>query len=139
MTSDDDGEEVKGENGAKPPSARDDPRLGRIRDQLEGLKRNAQPTDRSPPGTGRGMAGINLMLRMGSEFIGGVVVGFVIGYTIDRLFGTTPWGMVAFLLIGTAAGTLNVMRAAGVVPEKFPVEPTADDRKRSGEDDDEEN
>lgn len=83
------------------------------------------------------MAGINLMLRMGSEFIGGVVVGFVIGYTIDRLFGTTPWGMVAFLLIGTAAGTLNVMRAAGVVPERFPVEPTADDRKRSGEDDEE--
>jgi ATP synthase protein I len=34
------------------------------------------------------------------------------------LLGTSPWGMIVFLLLGFAAGVLNVMRAAGVVPAK---------------------
>lgn len=67
-------------------------------------------------------------LKLGSEFVAGVIVGFVIGYTIDRVFGTAPWGMIVFLLLGFAAGTLNVMRATGVVAERDPR------RRKSGGD-----
>lgn len=45
-------------------------------------------------------------------------VGAAVGWLIDRWLGTTPWGMIVFLLLGFAAGVLNVMRAAGVVPTK---------------------
>ena len=39
---------------------------------------------------------------------------------IDRLAGTSPWGLLVFLLLGFAAGVLNLIRAAGVVPNNPP-------------------
>ncbi len=70
--------------------------------------------------TGNPQSGMAQALKLGSEFVAGVIVGFVIGYTIDKVFGSTPWGMIVFLLLGFAAGTLNVMRATGVVAERQP-------------------
>lgn len=52
--------------------------------------------------------------RLSSELVAGVVVGFVIGWGIDRWLSTTPWGMIVFVLLGFVAGVLNVMRSAGV-------------------------
>jgi hypothetical protein len=37
------------------------------------------------------------------------------GWLIDRWLGISPRGMIVFLLLGFAAGVLNVMRAAGVI------------------------
>jgi ATP synthase protein I len=44
------------------------------------------------------------------------LVGAGLGWLIDRLLGISPWGLIVFLLLGFAAGVLNVMRSAGVVP-----------------------
>ncbi|TAK48673.1 MAG: F0F1 ATP synthase assembly protein I [Xanthobacteraceae bacterium] len=52
--------------------------------------------------------------RLSSELIAGVLVGSAIGWGIDRWLSTSPWGLMAFMLIGFAAGVINVMRAAGV-------------------------
>jgi ATP synthase protein I len=68
---------------------------------------------RSPLETPR--AGYGLALRLGADFVAGVVVGAAIGWGVDRLFGTTPWGLIVFLLLGFAAGVLSVMRTAGLV------------------------
>jgi ATP synthase protein I len=43
------------------------------------------------------------------------LAGAGIGWVLDRWLGISPWGMIVFLLLGFAAGVLNVMRAAGVV------------------------
>lgn len=51
--------------------------------------------------------------KIASEFVAGVLVGAAIGYGVDRLFGTLPFGLIFFLLIGFAAGVLNVVRSAG--------------------------
>jgi ATP synthase protein I len=55
-------------------------------------------------------------LRLSSELVGGVLLGAAIGWVLDRLLGISPWGMIVFVLLGFAAGVLNVIRAAGVVP-----------------------
>ena len=55
--------------------------------------------------------------RMSTELVAGVVVGALIGWLLDRWLGISPWGLIVFLLLGFAAGVLNVMRAAGVVRE----------------------
>jgi ATP synthase protein I len=52
--------------------------------------------------------------RLSSELVGGVLVGAGIGWLLDRLLGISPWGLIVFLLLGFAAGVLNVMRAAGI-------------------------
>jgi ATP synthase protein I len=43
----------------------------------------------------------------------GVLVGAGIGWTLDRVLGISPWGLIVFLLLGFAAGVANVVRAAG--------------------------
>ena len=62
-------------------------------------------------------AGYGQALRLSSEFIAAVAVGGGLGWFIDRFAGTSPWGMIVFLLLGFAAGVLNVMRSAGLVAE----------------------
>ena len=44
-------------------------------------------------------------------------MGVGLGWIIDRLAGTSPWGLIVFLLLGFGAGVLNVLRSAGVVAE----------------------
>ncbi len=60
--------------------------------------------------------------RLSTELVTGVVVGAALGWVLDRWLGISPWGMIVFLLLGFAAGVLNVMRAAGVAPSG-PLDP----------------
>ncbi|GGA72301.1 ATP synthase protein I [Nitratireductor aestuarii] len=64
-----------------------------------------------------GGSGFGNAFKLSGEFIGGVVVGIGLGWFFDRLFDTAPWGLIIFLLLGFAAGVLNVLRAAGRVAE----------------------
>ncbi|WP_020181259.1 F0F1 ATP synthase assembly protein I [Methylopila sp. M107] len=59
--------------------------------------------------------GLALALRLGSEFIAAVIVGGAIGWGIDHFAGSSPWGLIVFLLLGFVAGVLNVLRSAGLV------------------------
>jgi ATP synthase protein I len=54
--------------------------------------------------------------RLSTELVAGVLVGAMVGWLLDRWFGISPWGLTVFLLLGFAAGVVNVMRAAGVAP-----------------------
>ncbi len=59
--------------------------------------------------------------RMSAELVAGVLVGAVIGWLLDRFLGISPFGLIVFVLLGFAAGVLNVMRSAGVIaPSKLP-------------------
>lgn len=60
----------------------------------------------------RGPTGWGLGLRYGSEFAGGVLAGAGLGYLADWAFGWSPWGLLAGVILGFAAGTMNVVRAA---------------------------
>jgi ATP synthase protein I len=59
--------------------------------------------------------GVAMAMRLAADFVAGVVVGAALGWGFDRLFDTSPWGLVVLLLLGFAAGLLNVMRSAGLV------------------------
>lgn len=62
-------------------------------------------------------SGFGKALKLSSEFVAGILVGAGLGYLLDTFAGTSPWGLIAFLMLGFAAGILNMLRAAGVVAE----------------------
>jgi ATP synthase protein I len=59
-----------------------------------------------------------LGFRLSSELIAGVIVGALIGWGIDHLLSTSPWGLIVFVLLGFTAGVVNVIRSAGVATDR---------------------
>jgi ATP synthase protein I len=57
-------------------------------------------------------------LRLSTELVAGVMVGAAIGWLLDRWLGISPWGFIVFLLLGFAAGLLNLMRSVGLVAQR---------------------
>jgi ATP synthase protein I len=84
-------------------------RLGRKIDLLKGKETPEPAGGGERTDSGRGFAGA---ARLSSEFVGGILVGGGLGWLIDHFLGTSPLGMMVFLLLGFAAGVVNVIRAA---------------------------
>jgi len=90
-------------------------RLRRLGEELGRERPRETPeTDRGQPGADA--AGFARGFRLSTELVAGVLVGAAIGWALDRLAGISPWGLIVFVLLGFAAGVLNVMRAAGIRP-----------------------
>jgi len=85
--------------------------------QALGQARNPAGKPSDSPGADRAAtaSGYAKGFRLSSELVAGVVVGAGIGWFIDRWLAISPWGLIVFLLLGFAAGVLNVMRSAGLV------------------------
>ncbi len=91
-------------------------RLQRLGERLASADRPSENASGSRE-TARG-AGFARGFQLSSELVGGVVVGAGIGWGLDHWLGTTPWGLIVFVLLGFAAGVLNLMRTAGVVRQR---------------------
>ena len=50
--------------------------------------------------------------KLGTELVAAVVVGTIIGFILDSWFDTKPILIIVFFLFGSAAGIVNVFRAA---------------------------
>ncbi len=56
--------------------------------------------------------------RMVVELVVGLGIGFGIGYGLDAVFGTKPFLMVLFTLLGFAAGVKTMIRTAQEIQEE---------------------
>jgi ATP synthase protein I len=65
----------------------------------------------------RDASGLGQVMRLSAEFVGGVIAGGILGWLIDHFAGSSPWGLIVCTLLGFAAGIMNMMRAAGVLPQ----------------------
>ena len=50
--------------------------------------------------------------KMSTELVAHVVVGTIIGFILDKTFGTKPWLILIFFFVGVVAGIMNVIRSA---------------------------
>jgi ATP synthase protein I len=111
----DDAREQSDDGNAQTDEAALSARLQRLSERLArdqaGRASDGAGEDRAATATGYAKG-----FRLSSELVAGVLVGGGIGWLIDRWLGIAPWGLIVFLLLGFAAGVLNVMRSAGVVP-----------------------
>ena len=96
--------------------------LGEFSERLKDLsgRISAEQSDRAesqkPSASLQGATGYAKGYRLASEFVAGTLVGGLIGYGFDWVFGTLPLGLIVFLLLGFGAGILNMARAANRVP-----------------------
>ena len=115
-----------GEDGSGNKSSSDEAalsaRLGSLNHRLSKIRDGREVrTDQPEAGSGDGAARSSAMARgfqLSSELIAGVVVGALMGWGFDRLLSTSPFGLIVFVLLGFAAGVLNVIRSAGVAPDR---------------------
>ena len=62
--------------------------------------------DKEPPSS------IGTAFKLSTELVSAVVVGTIIGFILDKTFGTKPWLILIFFFIGTIAGIMNVIKSA---------------------------
>lgn len=92
-------------------TARSEPvgdRLDKLDARLEELR------DRKDPGEAarRDRSALSQGVKIASELVASILVGGVIGWQLDKWLSTTPFLLIIFFLLGTAAGLRSVMRSA---------------------------
>jgi len=101
-----------GDPGDRTDEAALSARLRRLDKQL-GRNPASQKSETGAPPTSAG-SGLARGLRLSSELVAGVVVGVILGWALDHWVGTSPWGLIVFVLLGFVAGVRNVIRAAAM-------------------------
>ena len=66
-------------------------------------KENNKNPDPSPIGNA---------FKLSTELVSAVAVGTIIGFILDKTFGTKPWLILIFFFVGVIAGITNVIRSA---------------------------
>ena len=92
-------------------------RASELGDRLEKVKGQRIEPDR---GGDRGQS-MGQAYRMVVEFVVGTAAGGFIGWLIDGWLGTAPWAMLLFLMLGFAAGMLNMIRVSRQVKSSAPL------------------
>ena len=55
---------------------------------------------------------IGTAFKLSTELVSAVAVGTIIGFILDKTFGTKPWLILIFFFVGVVAGITNVIRSA---------------------------
>ena len=50
--------------------------------------------------------------KLSTELVSAVAVGTIIGFILDKTFGTKPWLILIFFFVGVTAGIMNVIKSA---------------------------
>lgn len=104
-----------GRSGTGQPDTELAQRMQRLSSKLDAVhaaeakKVEAEAARRAPGGP----SALGRAFRLSAEFIAGVGAGGLIGWSIDHVAGSSPWGMIVFLMLGFLTGIYNVMRATG--------------------------
>jgi len=92
-------------------------------DRLKALEaRIAEVRSKQDPAPAKARGGrdhAHLAWRMVIELVAGIGVGFAIGIGLDDVFGTGPFLLVTFTLLGFAAGVRTLMRTANEMQQRL--------------------
>ncbi len=109
--------DTNGRGGEPPGSSGGDfsERLRRLDVALKKARADQADGDEHSPRPSKSVEGMAQALRLASEFAAGVIVGGGIGWFVDWFAGSSPWGLIVFLLLGFCAGVLNILRSSGLM------------------------
>jgi ATP synthase protein I len=92
----------------------DDERLKALEARIAAAKQVQAPK----PHTEEHYSQAQLAWRMVIELVAGLGIGFGVGFGLDAVFGTRPWLMVVFVILGFIAGVKTMIRSAEEVQRK---------------------
>lgn len=97
----------------EPPVGRPERPASSFEERLQAARsrRGLEPA-RKGEGMGWAERPLAMAFRLAGEMVAALVVGVAIGWWLDRVLGTAPWLLLLFVVLGTAAGILNVWRVA---------------------------
>ena len=58
--------------------------------------------DKEPPSS------IGTAFKLSTELVSAVIIGTIIGFILDKTFGTKPWLILIFFFVGVVAGIINL-------------------------------
>ena len=91
-----------------PPAPDQDRAVSELTARADALRaRTARPTATGAHGTA-----VNQAYRIIAELVGGVVAGLALGFGVDLLLPTEPWGLIGGVLIGFALSVYMARRPA---------------------------
>ena len=118
-----------------PPAGRDPRVTGDLAARIAAAQRHRVEGTTTAAGTAASSNGMGRAVRLGSEFVAAILVGAGLGFLLDLWLGTRPWIMLVMLLVGFAAGILNVTRSARQMAAASPPPPGSDLGPADDEDD----
>ena len=86
----------------------DESALEKLKRKIEAARKGTVP---SPANENKSYSLSGKFFNVGIELVAGVFVGVGLGLLTDWLFGTSPWGLIGFFILGSVAGLRNVYRA----------------------------
>ena len=98
------------------PEHRDLDKLGQKLDEVR--RREAARAKPAPP------TSLGIAFRFATEMISALIVGGVLGWFLDWVFGV-HFLVIVFFILGAAAGIRNTMRAASELNAEMAAAPTA--------------
>lgn len=93
----------------------EDARIDALEERLEAAREREEKRNRPKvQGTDANYRSGNRVL---ADLLGGILGGCVIGWAVDALFDTTPWGLLVGLFLGIVVAFSNIIRAANKGPK----------------------
>ncbi|HEY5346980.1 MAG TPA: AtpZ/AtpI family protein [Rhizomicrobium sp.] len=105
-------------------SAPDPESLRALSQRLDEAQQKREARAKAQPPTQLGIA-----FRFTTELVAALLVGGGVGWGIDHVLHTGPWGLVIFFMLGAAAGIRGVMRAAQEINAEIVAPPPSDDQE----------
>ncbi len=99
-----------------PENPKDDARLTDLNNRLD----QAQKLEQARTTSGGQSVDANYKLgnRVLADLIAGIGGGALIGWFIDRLADTSPWGLLGLMSLGTAVAFRNIIRLGSKPPSE---------------------
>lgn len=96
------------------PFLAEDSRLRSLDERLDAVNRKEARKSARRTNSSKGS---NLGQRAAGELVGGPVGGALVGWVLDRIFGTYPWLMMVMLFLGFIVAVVNVYRLTSKRPD----------------------
>ena len=98
------------------PKLPPDARLESLDERLERL----QQAEAKKPASLQGDPNYRIGQLVLSHMVGAPAGGFIVGFVLDKLFGTKPWLMLLMMFLGFGVGVRNVLRLSRTPPGQGP-------------------